>query len=402
MSDGEADHWLRPEEADTKKKAGFPELFFDLVFVFAMIQLSHTLAGHFSLSGLLEAALVALALWWVWIHTAWVTNWLDTSRMPVRIMLFAMMFAALLMASAIPEAFEHKGLLFAVAYVAMQVGRSLFAVYAFRTVLPNVRDTFKRITCWFALSGVFWIAGGFAGHEWRLIFWAVALVLEYTAPEISFRVPGLGRASPKDWNVSGVHMAERCGLFVMICLGEAILSTGRNFSELPFTALPVVVFTGAFASTVAMWWIYFHFGHERAAHEIETSAKPGEVALRVFTYAHLPVMAGIVMSAVAEEFMLSDPLEQGNLQHAAAIIGGPFIFLCGNLWVKAATTRSIPWSHVGGLVVLLGLFLLSAHVQTYVLGLAALIVLICVAAIEYLLIERGSRDGEEIGEQTGE
>jgi low temperature requirement protein LtrA len=402
MNDGEADHWLRPEEADEEQKAGFPELFFDLVFVFAMIQLSHTLAGHFSVNGLLEAALVALALWWVWIHTAWVTNWLDTNRMPVRIMLFAMMFAALLMASAIPQAFEHKGLLFAVAYVTMQVGRSLFAVYAFRNVLPNVRDTFKRIACWFALSGIFWIAGGLAEHEARLTFWAIALVLEYIAPELAFFVPGLGRASPKDWNVSGAHMAERCGLFVMICLGETILSTGRNFSELPFTTLPVVIFSGAFASTVAMWWIYFHFGHERASHEIETSAKPGEVALHVFTYAHLPVMAGIVMSAVAEEFMLSEPLEQGNLQHALAIIGGPFIFLGGNFWVKSATTRSIPWSHVGGLVALLGLLLFVPYVQTYVLGTAALIVLLSVAAIEYLLIERGSLDGEDIGEQTGE
>ncbi|MGO8212798.1 low temperature requirement protein A, partial [Rhizobium ruizarguesonis] len=83
--------------------------------------------------------------------------------------------------------------------------------------------TFVRITAWLVVAGVFWIAGGLLEHEARLIAWVIALAIEYAGPAAGFAVPGLGRSTARDWDVSGAHMAERCALFVIICLGEAIL-----------------------------------------------------------------------------------------------------------------------------------------------------------------------------------
>lgn len=398
---GDADHWVKDGD-HRERTVGFPELFFDLVFVFALIQLSHFIAEDFTIEGLLEGGVFALALWWVWIHTAWVTNRLDPERMPVRALLFCLMFLGLLMSSALPKAFEERGLMFAATYVAMQVGRSLFAIYAFHSVMPNVARNFRRVSIWFSLSGCLWIGGAFLDAHLRLYVWYAALVIEFIVPELRFPVPGLGRSRPEDWNISGEHMAERCGLFVMICLGEAILATGRSFSEQDFSFTVVAIFAGSFLSIGLMWWIYFHFGHEKASNEIEDSDEPGEVALHVFTYAHIPVVAGIILCAVAAEHLLAHPVQSGGLARTLVVVGGPFVFLLGNLWVKRVTTGHLPYSHLVGLGVLLALLLGTGGWATLWTALGAVLTLFGVAAWEYRQLSRFRHASDEVGELSGE
>ncbi|KAF5886451.1 MULTISPECIES: low temperature requirement protein A [Rhizobium] len=376
-------NWLRAKGSASGSKVTFLELFFDLVFVFSISQLSHALAAHYTPLGAAEAALMTFAVWWVWIFTTWVTNWLDPDKMPVRGMLVALMMLGLLLSASIPEAFGDKGLLFAGAYVAMQVGRSLFTTYAMTRVDRANTLNFVRITAWLAVAGVFWIAGGLLEHEARLIAWVIALAIEYAGPAAGFAVPGLGRSTARDWDVSGAHMAERCALFVIICLGEAILVSGRTFAELPFSGLTGVVFVTAFIGTVAMWWLYFRFGHGRAAHRIEHSETPGRLARQAFTYGHIPILAGIIVHAVAVEFMFSHPHETGDLGIAAAVLGGSGLFLIGNLWFKGATSGRMPLSHLAGLVLLILLAFAAPFIEIYLMGILATLVLIVVAAWEY-------------------
>ncbi|MBY3344034.1 low temperature requirement protein A [Rhizobium laguerreae] len=376
-------NWLRAKGSASSNKVTFLELFFDLVFVFSISQLSHALAAHYTPLGVAEAALMTFAVWWVWIFTAWVTNWLDPDKMPVRGMLVALMMLGLLLSASIPEAFGDKGLLFAGAYVAMQVGRSLFATYAMTRVDRANTLNFIRITTWLAVSGGFWIAGGLLEHEARLTAWAIALAIEYAGPAAGFAVPGLGRSTARDWDVSGAHMAERCALFVIICLGEAILVSGRTFSELPISGLTSLIFATAFIGTVAMWWLYFRFGHGRAAHRIEHDETPGSLARQAFTYGHIPILAGIIVHAVAVEFMFSHPHETGDLGIAAAVLGGSGLFLIGNLWFKGATSGRMPLSHLAGLVFLILLAFVAPLIEVYLMGILATLVLIIVAAWEY-------------------
>ncbi|WP_092936177.1 low temperature requirement protein A [Rhizobium sp. 9140] len=378
---------MRERREGEDDKVAFPELFFDLVFVFSLIQLSHTLAGHYSLMGALEALLMILAVWWVWIFTTWVTNWLDPDRMPVRAMLFALMFGALLLSTAINDAFGDKALLFAISYVAMQVGRSLFTVYAMHGHSPDNARDFLRITCWLVLSGVFWIAGALIGGEAQLFIWIAALTIEYVSPAVGFRVPGLGRSEFDDWDVLGAHMAERCALFVLICLGETILVTGRTLAEMEVTPLVFVLAVSSFGSTVTMWWIYFRFGQERAAAQIESDESPGEVARTIFTYAHIPVVTGIILCAVADEFVLAHPHGAIDLKTASAIIGGPIVFLAGNVWIKSSVAPRLSVSHFAGI----GLFVLAAPlafvVEPHVLLIISFVILVIVAVWEYLTLK---------------
>ncbi|TCU12805.1 low temperature requirement protein A [Rhizobium sullae] len=376
-------NWLRAKGSAGSSKVSFLELFFDLVFVFSISQLSHALAAHYTLLGAAEAALMTFAVWWVWIFTAWVTNWLDPEKMPVRGMLVVLMLLGLVLSASIPEAFGDKGLLFAAAYVLMQVGRSLFTLYAMKDAGRSNHLNFMRITTWLAVSGVFWIIGGFLEHEARLVAWVIAILIEYAGPASGFFVPGLGKSMAADWDVSGAHMAERCALFIIICLGEAILVSGRTFSELPFSGLTTVVFVTGFVGTVAMWWLYFRFGHQRAAHRIEHDDTPGSLARQAFTYAHIPILAGIIVHAVAVEFMFSHPHQTGDLGVMAAILGGSGLFLAGNLWFKGATTGTPPLSHIAGLVILVLLAFLAPLVEVYVMGILATLALIVVATWEY-------------------
>ena len=153
----------------------------------------------------------------------------------------------------------------------------------------------------------------------------------------------------------GEHIAERCGLFVIICLGETLLINGATFAEMEWTGPGIAAFLVNFLGSVAMWWLYFHIGHERGAHAIEHSEDPGRIARVAFTYAHLPIIAGIVVSAVAAELIIAHPLGHTGWGAAASILGGPALFLVGNHWFKALTARWPPLSHLVGI----GLFALS-------------------------------------------
>ncbi len=243
----------RERGTENDSKVAFVELFFDLIFVFSIIQLSHTLANNFTPIGILETGILILCVWWIWIFTTWFTNFFDPEKYTIRVLLCILMLACLFLATFIPEAFAEKGLYFASAVVFIQVGRSCFATWALREHNQILYQGFLRLTIWLAFAAIFWIAGGFAHQETRYIFWLIALGIEYLGPIAYFWVPGLGHSSSLDWSISGAHLAERTGLFVIICLGETILVSGRTFSELPLTLTTATAFTCAFIITVTMW-----------------------------------------------------------------------------------------------------------------------------------------------------
>lgn len=367
-------------------KVTFVELFFDLVFVFAITQLSHALLHHFTVAGALETALLFLAVWWVWIFTTWVTNWLDPRRTAVRLMLFALMLAGLVMSMSIPTAFGDGGLAFALAYAASQVGRSLFMLWALAGHSAASIRNFQRITAWLALAGAFWVAGGILSGEWRIALWFVALVIEYAAPATGFWTPGLGRTPTRDWNVSGAHMAERCGLFMIICLGETLLVTGARFAEMAWTPAGLAAFFVAFVGTVVLWWVYFHIGHQRASHIIERAEDPGRIARLCFTYLHIPLFAGVILVAAGDEFLLVHPLGPAPPEARIAILGGPALFLLGNLLFKGATAGRPPLSHLVGLMLLGGVAWMATTVPlpALALGATAAAILVLVAVWEHL------------------
>ena len=373
---------LLRERKGEEARVGFPELFFDLVFVFAVTQLSHFLLRHFTLLGAIETGLLLMAVWWVWIYTSWVTNWLDPAKTAVRLMLFVLMVAGLVLSTSIPEAFEGRGLAFALAYSFMQVGRSAFTMWVLKDVSPANHRNFQRITAWFVVSAVLWIAGGLAADEARLGLWAAAIALEFTGPASGFFVPGLGRSQTTDWDISGAHMAERCGLFIIIALGESILVTGATFAELEWTWVTGAAFLAALVASIAMWWIYFNVGAERGSHLIAQSTDPGRVARIAYTYLHIPIVGGIILAAVGDEFLLAHPEGHADVKIAIAVAGGAALYLVGNLLFKRAALGYWPLSHLAGLAVLIVITSLMSIETPLTMAAAVTGVLIVVAAWE--------------------
>lgn len=333
----------------------FSELLFDLIYVFAVTQLSHYLLHHLTLTGALETLLLWFAVWLAWQYTAWVTNWFNPDTRQIRLLLFAIMLLGLFAAAALPQAFGERGLIFALFYVAIQVGRS---VTVLRLLAPGhpLKRNFHRILGWLCISAVFWIAGGLAEGNARLTLWAVAVLCEYVSPMFGFRLPVLGRSdSSSEWTIEGHHLAERCQLFVIVALGETILLTGATLSEMESWSLPVLIASlVAFLGSLAMWWVYFDTSSKAGSHAISQAENPGQLGA-YFHYVHVALVGAIIVCAVANELVIAHP--EGRIQHATAavLLLGPALYLFANALYKRLVYHRFPLSHLAGLLALAAL-----------------------------------------------
>lgn len=345
------------------ESASFVELFFDLVFVLAVTQVAHFTVAALEhgepVLGLLRTAVLVLALWWVWVYTAWITNWLNPETGPIRGMLLALMLVGLVMSTSIPEVFEGRGLLFAIAYVTMQVGRTLYASLAMVRHNKAGASNLRRLSLWFVMSGVFWITGGIVEDpNIRLGLWALAVGIEYAAASLRYKLPWFEDSDDNVWDLASGHLAERAALFMIIAIGESLLVTGRYFAEHDITPEGVAGFLAAFTGAILLWLVYFNRAERRGRKFMEDSDEPVQVARYSYTYVHVVLVFGVVLVAVADELVLAHPLEGTDGLTPLLIYAAPAIYLLGNLWFKKSTGTFPLASHMVGIVPLTVLALL--------------------------------------------
>jgi low temperature requirement protein LtrA len=385
---------LLREQNTAHAQVGYIELFFDLVYVFAVTQLSHHLLGKLDWIGALETLVLFLAVWWAWMYTTWATNWVDPEHGANRLMLGAVMIGSLVMSSALPHAFDNAGLAFALAYVAVQIGRTLYTSWVLGEWRRGGKRTLLRIVVWFAASGALWIAGGLApAPEARLLWWAVALAIESLGPIAFYRVPGLGRSTVEDWAISGGHMAERCALFIIIALGEGVVIIGATFAGLEPAPATIGAFLNAFVGSFAMWWVYFDIGAKRGAEHIAHHDSPGLVGRNAFTYWHIPIVAGIIVLAVGDELALAHPLEPVHAETVLVALVGMALFIGGTMMFKRISSGD-PWfplSHQAGLWLTLALALSGwwLHPTTLVFAAGGVAIFAVVALWEWVSFHGG-------------
>jgi low temperature requirement protein LtrA len=365
------------DRAETRQRVTYLEMFFDLVYVFAVTQLSLLLLEHLSVRGALQTLLVLLAIWRAWIDTAWVTNWFNPGRLGVRLVLVAVMLLSLVMSAALPEAFGGRGLIFAGAYVTVQVGRGLFTVLALRHE-PGLHRNFQRITAWAGASGLLWLAGGLARGPARDLLWLAAAALDYAGPAAGFRAPGLGRSQISDWTIIGGHLAERCHLFLMIALGESVLVIGATFGSQGITVARTGAFVVAFLGSVTLWWVYFDRAAEQGSDVIARSSDPGRLGRSAYTYFHLPMVAGIIAAAVGDELTIAHP-EGTGAAVVGTVLGGPALFLAGHVLFKRAVFGRLSAARLVAIAALAVLVPVGLVVPPVVLAGAATLVVATVA-----------------------
>lgn len=380
---------LRPRDGRESHRVTFIELFFDLVFVFAITQLSHSLIEHPDLPTLLQTLLLTVAMWWMWINTVWVTNWLHPEHPAARVLIVLMMFVALVLGTAIPEAFGEKAVLFASCYVLIELGRSIFTAAALRPGQPENSLGFVRISVWIAAAGVLWIAGALLPQA-RVWLWLTAVALYSAGPQSRYWLPGLGATPARVWRVSGEHIAERAALFLIIALGESIIVTGSAFDEVPLDAITFAAFGSAFASTVLMWLLYFNHRERRGSEFITNAPENGLIARQSYTYIHLLLVIGILLTAVADELVLLHPLGEHSDGHSAGstpwvaglITAASAVYLVGNAVFTRSVGGPVLMSHYLGVAVLVGLFALHPILSPLALNWASNLVLLAVVVAD--------------------
>ena len=319
-----------------EQRATFFELFFDLVYVFAVTQLSHHLLANLSWAGAAQTAFMLVALYWAWNYTTWMTNWFDPDTAPVRLVLVFVMLASLLMAVAIPEGFGEYALLFACAYSGLQIGRNAFVVAVTPRGLFN--KNFRHILAWSVLSAPLWVAGGLVDAEAaRWVLWLGALGLDLAAPLATYRLPGVGATDMSEWQIEAAHFGERYELFVIIALGESVVLAGATASATGLSFEVVAALLLAVLSSTALWWLYFGQLAGTVLERIRaaTLEDRGRIGRDIYTYLHLPIIAGIVLVAVGDEIVIAHPSDELHTAGALVTLVGPALFL-GGLMVCSA------------------------------------------------------------------
>lgn len=396
MAFGMARNVLRPTDSPRADRVTYVELFFDLVFVLALTQLSAYLYDNQTILGALEGTIMVCALWWAWVSTTWVTNWLNPVKLPVRGAVIALAFIALVMSVSIAEAFGDRAWAFAIAYVVLQIGRTGFIVWATARHDRAVSRDFALVLGWTVAGGVVWIVGALLPITWQLPFWAAALALELLGTVLGFPIPGRGKVLLRSWDLSGPHIAERTALFVLIALGEGLLVTGFAFVEKESSASSIAAMATAFVAAAATWWIYFDHGERVGAEAIEASDEPGRLARTAYTWVHLPIIAGIVLMSVGDKESLSLP-DQRGLAATLVVVGAPILFLTGTILFRRVLEGRWPRPQLIGLGALLLLASAAFAVPFFDalrLSITSAILLVGIAAAESVdRVRRGRRAG---------
>ncbi|CAN5302976.1 low temperature requirement protein A [soil metagenome] len=309
---------------DDQSQAVSPlELFYDLVYIFAVGQLSHHLLTNLNWRGAAETAILLVGIFAVWAFTSWAGSLLDTSRLPVRAFVIGTLFLGLLMNTTIGEAFGDRGGLFVAVYLACQVSRSIFVVFA--GVDSIMQDHFFRMLGWTVITAPFWIIGALVDGPPRLILWGVAALVDVIATLLSH--PGIRRRTEtRNYEFAGEYLLERCRLFFLIALGETVLTSAGVFTQEPLTPLRLVALLVAITGTAAIWWSYFVRSEEEALDALEETDDEAKIG-RNAIYAIAVMLAGLVLAAVGDELSIAHPDGEPSLAASITLFGGPALYV---------------------------------------------------------------------------
>ncbi len=355
------------------------ELFFDLVYVFSIIQLSHFLLYHLSWLGAIQAATLFAAVWWAWNYTAWATNWIDPDHPAGRLLLVALMACAFAMAVAIPTAFSTGATLFVGAYVTMALVRGIYMALVFRG--QRMGQNYAQLSVWSGVSALFWIAGALL-PDLRTLLWIVGVVVDYAAPYIGFWLPGKGATPMDTWTLSGLHLLERNQQVFIIALGESILLLGGTLIGTTLGAGYLGAAALGFAIIVAMWWLYFVRTTEKGEHAFAHGEDHTRLARASLAYSHGIMVAGAIVVAVGIEMIIAHPFDAVHIPTVLVATAGPALYLLGSVLFERSVSGDTPVAHLVAIVGLavLGIAITLLHASGIVLGAAVLSVLVALAA----------------------
>src|SRR5437763_1969896 len=272
------------DEPVPEKRVSWAELYFDLVFVFAVTEVSVLLHGDHSGAGVLRALVLFVPLYWAWVGTSVHANTQDVENATDRVGIFGVGLASLFMALAVPDAYGHRGVLFGAGYLAL---RAVLAALFFR----RRPVTLNSFSVGLAVTGPLLLAGGFAPDGWRLVLWTLAGLVDLATP-------ALVRARLVSIRFDPAHLPERFGLLLLIALGESIVAVGENASHEPLRPSRLGAVALAFTVACGLWWVYFAFAAGAVRYAVATAEVQTDIIRQVLAYGHLCLIGAVIGVAV--------------------------------------------------------------------------------------------------------
>jgi low temperature requirement protein LtrA len=366
----EAAHELEP---DAEHQVTPLELFFDLVFVFAITQVTALLADDPTWSGVLRGMLVLVALWWAWTGYAWLTSTMDVDEGGVRLAMLAAMGAMLVVALAVPGAFGDDAVIFGLAYLLVRVLHiALYAIVGRDD--PHLLGAVVRFAPTALLGASLIVAAGFLDGNAQVAVWLVALTIDYLGPALI----GAGRG----WRIAPEHFAERHGLIILIALGESIIAIGVGAG---LVLDPGVVTAAALGIVVAsaLWWLYFDVAAILARTRLvqASGAEQARMARDAYSYLHLPMVAGIVLFALGLKTTIAHVGDELATVPAVGLCGGTGLFLLANVAYLFRTTGRVFRRRTIGAAVLLAFVPVAVAVPA--LAALAVVSAVCCLIVAY-------------------
>jgi len=310
-----------PGQAERVERVSTLELFFDLVFVFTITQLTAVLSDDPTLRGLLRVVLMLGVIFWMYGGYAWMTNAVATDRVARRLLLLGGMAGFLVLALAIPRAFTEGDVAFGVAYLLIvSIHTGLYS----RTGVPNTVRALVRLAPFNLASALLVLAAVMVDGTATYLLWGAAFVLEWFTP----RLAGVG-----GFRIAPAHFVERHGLVVIVALGESIVAIGIGAAGLPVDLTLASVAVLGLLLAACLWWAYFGGDDARAERALDAVGddRRGWVAVQAFGYWHLLMLGGIIALAAGLKDVVGHAFEPLDLAHALLLSGGVALFLAGDV-----------------------------------------------------------------------
>ncbi|MEM6426986.1 MAG: low temperature requirement protein A [Cyanobacteria bacterium P01_D01_bin.128] len=322
-------------DIDRERHATWLELFFDLVFIFAIAELAHLLHSDPTWGGIVGFAALFVPVWWLWIDFSYYADQFDVDRGPYRLMVLGTMFGLVVMALTISDTLDGGSARFATIYAALRLVIIFLYAQAWRFV-PQSRELTARYIISFSVAFVLWVLSIAVPEPARFWFWAVALLIEISNGPITYLTI---RNVPRQKS----HMDERFGLFVIIVLGEAMIAVATGVSETDWQWESALIGAAGFLTAISLWWMYFERSGESI---IDWALRGGRQALLrsyIYGYSHILVFMGIVATGVGIQFAIESVASgQFPIEVRVVLCGGVAVFLIGVTFLQWATPQSLP------------------------------------------------------------
>jgi low temperature requirement protein LtrA len=359
-----------PHRPVDDRAVGALELFFDLVFVYSMSQVTHLIEEHRSWAGFGHGALALVAIWWAWVCYTWLTNTSVESGNPARILIFLAMSAMLVASSSLVEAFGDEAMMFALALLTVRLLHVVLLIYSARRDTRRRRSFLRLLPTLLVGPGLVVLAAT-QQSPLREVLWLCAVLVDFGGPALF----GMG-----GFHVRPGHFVERHGLMVIIALGESIYQMGRAATgDLRRTDVLVAVVLGVLVSA-AMWWAYFGLKHGAAARLRRAPApERARLARDAYSYLHLPLVAGIIWYSLGVGEAIAHPEEPLQPLLGLALCGGAALFYAGEVLYRWRDHHEIATDRLITSVALIALIPMA-------LAVSALTILVAVTVVSVVFV----------------